>query len=956
MPARQAVSALAGIERRIMQPQSSPTLPALRQQAAPAMRGVEHRNMQSVDLSAPPGLPREASPALSGVDNILMPPPVAPTPTVHPQQPSPALSSSGRPAIQSIPEHVTPANPISSSGLIASHVRQPQGSSALPARQRQVSQAVNGSGRPAVQPLTAAMRPVNMQVSLALSGSGRLAIPLQGASLPPRPPPQARPTSSGSRDILAELQQAARSVHVQPSQIPPGLTGAELRAVQPLRTTFPPRQTPRPDSPASSGGKHLLSVPQRGSPAPPGPLRARTSPAQSINNRRDLLQQGAPASAGSSAIVPPPQPRAVSPTSSSAARNIMQELEAQMSLVRQAPRPPVPAARSAARPAVPAVPVGPAVVTPAGVRAGPVAAAPAVPAAVSTGTPAAAQAPPSAPRPGLSNRDKAEAQCFLQVCIRLLRTATQGMPNERAIEEHFRREISRCANVWGAGRITKIQFYQLMTIRLRNTCPAAAAANPLETFKRLCQARRASAAGAAPTTSAPRAGLLAAAGAAAPVANQVLAALAGIPGAPTISQGRPPASRIRAMKAMREAQAKARLEAAAASAPKGAAKVAANDSPGKGPTGPLRIGGGAAAAAAGPSGVKKPPTDTIAKQKTKKLTAAAAAGPGRRPSSGSMKKTGQDAPAAAAAVPSTVGARAANAEPRRVDDELNVVADIVDIDHEQDTLTAAEQPGVPMPGDTDEGLPDMLLHGPTLRAKVARIMARNGLSGACTAAPLELLSLAAAQRLAGVVEAAADLARARTEKPRGDWETHPDGPDMAAIMLAMRDEEERSLVAAAAQRTARFKRAREEERECDGGGPKEEKEKSKKRDVAAEKKRIADSSQRSALDSAMSGLLKKRKKRRVALAPAGSGTSGGLKGHSGALANAAVGSAELTGAKNGGATAMDVESTANGKGEGAREKQLLTLPDVLAVMAEEPNMRQSVLVYKWSSRVGALRL
>lgn len=341
------------------------------------------------------------------------------------------------------------------------------------------------------------------------------------------------------------------------------------------------------------------------------------------------------------------------------------------------------------------------------------------------------------------------------------------------------------------------------------------------------------------------------------------------------------------------------------------------------------------------------------------------------------------------------GSSAAEKKPRkRVDDELDIVKDIVDIEGEEDMLG---KDGVGMDNgfaeDSDFGT-GMVLVGANLKNKLESITTRFGLEGGVSADAMEIISLAVKERLSCVIESMKEIAAARTESSRCEWEIGSTGVDMFEKMKQMRDAEERALTVASEMRVRRRKREREKEaaKAAAESGADEKRAKDaaaaaeadRKEKAALEKKRQADSSQRNALSGLVAGFSKRRKKAAskgggglMPLAALGKGSASGLG--SSATAGGAGGSSEPAGIAGGvpGSAGQNAGVSGPARGQGApgaggdsragatkdanggsqslqvdgRPCAPLTLRDCLFFMENERCSRKSTLLYKWYSRL-----
>lgn len=324
--------------------------------------------------------------------------------------------------------------------------------------------------------------------------------------------------------------------------------------------------------------------------------------------------------------------------------------------------------------------------------------------------------------------------------------------------------------------------------------------------------------------------------------------------------------------------------------------------------------------------------------------------------------------------------------PRRVDDELNFVTNIVDIEREEEALVDEAQGDANSSAvhlDTNRYAQNMLLSGPTLRRKLERITRRHSLE-TVSMETIELVSLAARERLSAVIEALKETAQARKDVGRSAWTTVSTGHDMRKKLQAIRKDEQRSLDVAKELRKRKRKQAEEEDAAkavsgsaVDGKTGKElaaAAEAARKEMAALEKKKQAASSTDRALKALTAGLTRRKKKAKAAAAQkaAGatfpswtrtqSGSNGTISGKSSlksgqsgvsssmkavaAVVNAAASKGQLS------SSAAQINGvTRPGDFNPGELQSPITLRDCIFVMQHEHNSRTSPLLFKWASRL-----
>lgn len=336
---------------------------------------------------------------------------------------------------------------------------------------------------------------------------------------------------------------------------------------------------------------------------------------------------------------------------------------------------------------------------------------------------------------------------------------------------------------------------------------------------------------------------------------------------------------------------------------------------------------------------------------------------------------------------------------KRVDDELNLVSNVVDLDDEVDKL------GLDAGGGTSEVIgafdydADMLLSGPVLRAKMQARAKQYGLNENVSKDVMDIVSLAVRERLTNFLESLKGIAAVRVDAARQSWNTETCSESIYDRLERMREDEERSLTVAAELRVKRRKEQEEKEAKRLAGEAEKEEKKGKdasaameierKEKIAMEKKRKEDSSQRDALSGLVAGIDKKRKRANTGkgldgLAPflppitksggprssatllpslpelAGADGSGGLVQngirHLSKDGNP-VGTLEKVKAlsplvKLGGPKTSSMPMHGKAVASNTQAKFPLTLRDCLFLMSEQ-DLRKNAHIYKWYARLGA---
>jgi hypothetical protein len=348
--------------------------------------------------------------------------------------------------------------------------------------------------------------------------------------------------------------------------------------------------------------------------------------------------------------------------------------------------------------------------------------------------------------------------------------------------------------------------------------------------------------------------------------------------------------------------------------------------------------------------------------------------------------------------------------PRKVDDDLDIVGGIVDIEGEENMLVAEGGVATRSFGPTDYDSA-MLLSGEALRRKIGGAAARHGLDREASTETIEILSLAARERLLYLVEEMHEIASARTGGDLVGWRTTPVGPDVYERLQQQREQEERSLLAQAEVRLERAARAAAKAAESTAEAEKSAKEAAataeakKKEQARLEKAKLAERTQKSALAKLMGSFPKvmKKSKTKSSQSAGGAGSSsakasdsapvvsasagaggpsssqggsttpargpGGATGQSAGREAAAVGPAVVIDLDAGdgveiqpcstetapvGHATMNGISSAHG-GAGAASPALrtpITLADCIHFMEQEPRSRKGKLIYTWYPRLG----
>jgi Transcription initiation factor TFIID component TAF4 family len=202
---------------------------------------------------------------------------------------------------------------------------------------------------------------------------------------------------------------------------------------------------------------------------------------------------------------------------------------------------------------------------------------------------------------------------------------------------------------------------------------------------------------------------------------------------------------------------------------------------------------------------------------------------------------------------------------RKVDDDLDIVGGIVDIEGEEDMLVAEGGIATRNVGPTDYDSA-MLLDGEALRRKIGTVTSRLGLGRDVSTETMEIISLAARERLLHMLEEAHEIAIARTDSGLSGWRVSPSGPNIFERMQQQRDQEERSLLAQVAVRSEKAAKAAAKAAESTADAEKSAKEAAatadakKKEQARQEKDKLADVTQKSALAKLVGSLVIRKSK------------------------------------------------------------------------------------------------
>lgn len=323
----------------------------------------------------------------------------------------------------------------------------------------------------------------------------------------------------------------------------------------------------------------------------------------------------------------------------------------------------------------------------------------------------------------------------------------------------------------------------------------------------------------------------------------------------------------------------------------------------------------ASASPSAPQAIKKPRAQSKGKKQNAKSAAAAKASEAGakqklQPSVGTSGQTpgGSSQPAAAAAEPSKKG-------PRKVDDELDIVRDIVDIEGEEKMMVSSATVAASGADPSEYDNAGMILVGPILRSKLEAAARRTGLDQAVPPETMEIVALAARERLAFLLDEVSDIAKARSGANFSGWKTQPHGPNMRLRMQQQRDQEQRYLDAGAEVRREKAAKAAAKVAETAADADKSVKEAAasadakKKEQALKEKQQMAQKTQRNALRDIMGGIAKKKTRKDS------HGTKGGLK--------ASVSKGSLSGVTSGKSSGAKRSASASGlAGSGGSSKRM----------------------------------
>lgn len=327
---------------------------------------------------------------------------------------------------------------------------------------------------------------------------------------------------------------------------------------------------------------------------------------------------------------------------------------------------------------------------------------------------------------------------------------------------------------------------------------------------------------------------------------------------------------------------------------------------------------------------------------------------------------------------------------RKVDDELDIVRNIIDIEGEEDMLVGSDGVGGAAVDTADYDAAGLILTGPALKAKLGAVCSRLGLDENVPSETMEIVALAVRQRLAHVLEQMGNIAKARVGADLAGWNTKPVGVDQKARMQEQRDQELRTLDAAANVRrekaaSAAAKLAAENTAEADKAAKEAaaSADAKKKEQALKEKQQMAQKTQRNALFEVMGRIGKKSRSKgdqgsssrkpsggktggssdhgnsskdnHASPAPGGAATSkggGGASGSDGRAHNTVQDSSGPKGKANGGTGYGTADGLPGHAGSAANLRPPITLRDCLHFMEGEPRMRKSALLYVWYTRLG----
>lgn len=262
---------------------------------------------------------------------------------------------------------------------------------------------------------------------------------------------------------------------------------------------------------------------------------------------------------------------------------------------------------------------------------------------------------------------------------------------------------------------------------------------------------------------------------------------------------------------------------------------------------------------------------------------------------------------------------------------LNVLDNVVDIDKEQSNLDTQPHEKLDAEMSDANNCSNILLNRDVLGQRIERAMRKHNLEGPVTKEIIEIMSLAAQERLRDVFENLRELALSREEGVGTKYDKPCSWMNVREKLEKERDDEDLRLRIESQNRMNNRKRARGgcidgmEEKQMDGKVAVTETGKQNK--MRRTKEEAANSSQQSAIKSFVSGIHKKRKEKQ----------NGRVE--SGKLATSAARSAT---------DSAQVYSTISETDDmGAiNTKPSVVLADCLALFCLEPNLCKSTLVYR----------
>lgn len=315
------------------------------------------------------------------------------------------------------------------------------------------------------------------------------------------------------------------------------------------------------------------------------------------------------------------------------------------------------------------------------------------------------------------------------------------------------------------------------------------------------------------------------------------------------------------------------------------------------------------------------------------------------------------------------------------DAELSVTTGVVDIEEEENRLATRDDENEVIVVEENICSENMLLASGKLRSKMQGIAKRFLLGENLGSDILEMVSLAAEERLRLILQKLKDAAAIRTEAQRAEWDVIYEAESTYEKIEQAIEEENRMLISAAQARVRNENERKDPDskktngesgtgdskKESSGVGDAERKEK-----LAVEKKRKETSSQRDALTGLVDSFHRREKKRGslqkglAPLKPLGEIGSKGLGSLPPIPKKSGSESMGLSGSRSKG-TAEALERLGplgplqkggrknDDSGQGVPEKvekEPLTLSDVLFFLQDEVVSRKSTLYYKWSTRAG----